>query len=114
MIHQITQKMQFLCHISVGKWCAASKIDARSAERGEHCASVTVDVALKTLELILAKMYGKFTPMLKQSEIYAGCTVQGCHGENKKMETFRLLGSYGLHPMPYWFKVVLEKRRNHP
>ena len=104
-----------LCHISVGKWCAASKIDARSAERGERCARVTVDVALKTLELIQAKMDGKFTPMLKQPEVYAGCTVQGCHGENKKdWKHSGLLGRMDCTPCHTGSKAVLEKRRNHP
>jgi hypothetical protein len=104
-----------LCHISVGKWCAASKIEARSAERGERCARVSVDVAQKTLEIMQAKMDGKFTPMQKQSEVYAGCTVKGCHGENKKdWEHSGLLGRMDCAPCHTGSKAVLDKRQNHP
>ena len=104
-----------LCHISVGKWCAASKIEARSPERGERCARVTVDVALKTLEILQATMDGKFTPMLKQSEVYVGCTVKDCHGGNKKdWQHSGLLGRMDCAPCHTGSKAVLDKQRNHP
>ena len=103
-----------LCHISVGTWCAASKIEVRSPERGERCARVTVDVALKTLEIIQAKMDGKFTPMLKKSEVHAGCTMKDCHGENRKdWQHSGLLGRMDCTPCHTGSKAVLDKRQNH-
>jgi hypothetical protein len=99
----------------VGKWCAASNIEVRSPERGERCARVTVDVALKTLEIIHAKMDGKFAPVLKKSEVYAGCTVQGCHGADKKdWEHSGLLGRMDCTPCHTGSEAMLDKRKNHP
>ena len=104
-----------LCHISVTKWCAASNFDARSVERSERCARITADVAVKTLELIQAQAGGKFAPMLKKSEVYAGCTVASCHGENKKdWQHAGLKGRMDCTPCHSGSRAVLDKRKDHP
>ena len=104
-----------ICHISVARWCAASNLEARSTERSERCARITADVAVKTLEIIHAKMDGKFAPALKKSEVYAGCTVEGCHGEKKdKWEHSGLKGRMDCAPCHTGSKAVLDKRKNHP
>ena len=104
-----------ICHISVARWCKASKFDARSTERSERCGRITADVALKTLELIHAKMDGTFAPVLKKSEVYAGCTVKGCHGENKKdWEHSGLKGRMDCTPCHSGSKAVMDKRKEHP
>ncbi|MDR0466031.1 MAG: C-GCAxxG-C-C family protein [Deltaproteobacteria bacterium] len=105
-----------ICHISVAKWCAASKFDARSTERSERCARITADVALKTLEIIQAQADGKFKPApLAKSEVFAGCTVQGCHGENKKdWQHAGLKGRMDCTPCHTGSNAVQDKRKNHP
>ena len=103
-----------ICHISVAKWCAASKFDARSTERSERCGRITADVALKTLEIIHAKMDGKFAPALKKSELSASCTEPGCHGENKKdWKHAGLKGKMDCTPCHTCSKAVLDKRKEH-
>ena len=104
-----------LCHISVAKWCDASKLDARSTERSERCARITADVAVKTLEIIHAKMDGKPAPAFHKSEVFAGCTVAGCHGENKKeWKHAGLKGKMDCAPCHTGSKAVQDKRKNHP
>jgi hypothetical protein len=104
-----------ICHISVARWCAASKLEARSTERSERCARITADVAVKTLEIIHAKMDGKFAPALKKSEVYAGCTVEGCHGEKKdKWKHAGLKGRMDCTPCHTGSQAVLDKRKDHP
>ena len=104
-----------LCHISVGKWCAASEFDARSTERSERCGRITADVAVKTLEIIQAKMNGAFAPTLKKSEVYAGCTAKDCHGENKKDWAHSgLKGRMDCTPCHTGSKAVQDKRKDHP
>jgi len=104
-----------LCHISVTRWCSASKLDARSTERSERCARITADVASKTLEIIHAKMGGTFAPTLKKSEVYAGCTEKGCHGENKKdWQHSGLKGRMDCTPCHTGSKAVMDKRKDHP
>jgi hypothetical protein len=102
------------CHISVARWCAASKIEARSPERGERCARVTADVAVKTLELIHAKMDAKFIPMLKKSEVNEGCTALGCHGQDKKeWQHSGLVSRMDCTPCHTGSNSVMDKRNDH-
>jgi len=104
-----------ICHISVARWCAASKFDARSTERSERCARITADVALKTLEILHAKMDGKFATAMKKSEVYEGCTAKGCHGENKKeWEHSGLKGQMDCAPCHSGSKATMDKRKDHP
>lgn len=104
-----------ICHISVGKWCEAGKFDARSTERSERCARITADVAKKTLEIIQAEMAGTFKSTFAKSEIAAGCTAAGCHGENKKEWAHSgLKGKMDCAPCHTGSKAVQDKRKNHP
>jgi hypothetical protein len=104
-----------LCHISVGRWCKAGNFDARSAERSERCARITADVAVKTLEIIQAKMDGTFTPVLKKSEVSAGCTADGCHGESKKDGNHSgLKGRMDCTPCHTGSEAMMDKRKDHP
>ena len=103
-----------ICHISVAKWCAVSKYDARSTERSERCGRITADVAFKTLELIQAKMDAKFVSTLKKSELQEGCTALGCHGENKKdWQHAGLKGRMDCTPCHTGAKAVMDKRMDH-
>jgi hypothetical protein len=103
-----------LCHVSVGKWCAASKFDARSTERSERCARITADVAKKTLEIIQAEMAGAFKPVLQKSEVAEKCTAKGCHGENlKEWKHSGLKGKMDCTPCHTGSNAVQDKRQDH-
>lgn len=103
-----------LCHISVSKWCTANKIPGASAERSERCARITADVAVKTAELMHAKMDGSFKPVLTKSEVYQSCTAEGCHGGKKdKFERPYLKGQMDCTPCHTGSKGVQDKRKEH-
>ena len=104
-----------LCHISVARWCGATKNDARSLERSERCGRLTADVAIKTMEIIHAQMGGKFALTQQQSAVYAGCTVKGCHGENSKdWKHAGLKGRMDCTPCHSGSSAVTDKRKDHP
>ncbi len=45
-----------LCHVSVSKWCYANKIGAKSKKRSERCGRLSVDVCMKAIEIMNAKI----------------------------------------------------------
>jgi hypothetical protein len=47
-----TTSRSVLCHVSVGTWCHASGCTIDSKEKTERCRRLTVDVAMKTVELL--------------------------------------------------------------
>ena len=103
-----------ICHISVSRWCGISGFAARSNERSERCGRITADVALKTLEIIHAQMDGNFVPAMRKSEVYAGCTTKGCHGENKTdWQHSGLKGRMDCAPCHTGSPEVLDKRDIH-
>lgn len=71
-----------LCHLSVSKWCYETKFAEKSKERGERCARLTADVAVKAIEIMNAKIDGKFTPLYSLNEGSATCLE--CHGSGKE------------------------------
>lgn len=47
-----TTAQSVLCHVSVGKWCHASRSNVESKEKTERCRRLTVDVCIKVVELL--------------------------------------------------------------
>ena len=67
-----------LCHVSVNRWCEASRCDAFSPEKRERCRRLTADVVLKTVELLNRSQ--------EPSSRFAGLSTQTnscvtCHGK---------------------------------
>ncbi|WP_027366304.1 split-Soret cytochrome c [Desulfocurvibacter africanus] len=71
-----------LCHISVSKWCYETKIEAGSKERGERCARLTADVTAKAIEIMNAKIDGKFAALYGSTDAEKSCVE--CHGKGKE------------------------------
>lgn len=71
-----------LCHISVSKWCYETKLEAGSKERGERCARLTADVTAKAIEIMNAKIDGKFAALYGSTDAEKSCVE--CHGKGKE------------------------------
>lgn len=73
-----------LCHVSVGKWCAASGNEVGSAEMGERCRRLTAEVAAKTVELLNASLQGPRKFVGLSGEVGA---CLSCHGKAELRDT---------------------------
>ncbi len=71
-----------LCHLSVSKWCYETKFAEGSKERGERCARLTADVTVKAIEIMNAKIDGKFTALYSHTAEEKACLE--CHGKGKE------------------------------
>jgi len=71
-----------MCHVSVTKWCLASKFASGSDERSERCGRLTGDVAAQAV--VYLNQFADtttFKPVAKSAAVDAGCTV--CHTTGK-------------------------------
>jgi hypothetical protein len=98
-----------LCHISVSRWCFASKLAQSSKERSERCARVTADVAAKGIAIMNAKIDGAFVPA-GQPESVAYCTQ--CHDKGKQADNMK--GAMDCRPCHGGSDHVQDKFHNHP
>jgi hypothetical protein len=69
-----------LCHNSVSKGSFQSGHEMHSKERSERCARITVDVAIKAVEILNAKIDGTFA-FTGFSDTKDYCSE--CHGKGK-------------------------------
>ncbi|MBI5688095.1 MAG: C-GCAxxG-C-C family protein [Verrucomicrobia bacterium] len=76
-----------LCHISVTKWCKASKCKISSKEREERCACLSGSVAKHTVELLNAHLVGEFKPAHPLSVETQSC--RKCHDKGSVLENAR-------------------------
>ncbi len=76
-----------LCHISVTKWCKASKCKFTSKEREERCACLSGSVAKHTVELLNAHLVGEFKPAYKLPAETQKC--RDCHDKGSAREDSR-------------------------
>jgi hypothetical protein len=70
-----------LCHISVTKWCAASRYAVDSPERLERCARVSGDVAAQAVKLLNDQSLGTFRAEHTPPKSVAEC--MSCHGAGR-------------------------------
>jgi hypothetical protein len=98
-----------LCHISVSTWCQATGIPAADKKRGERCARLTADVAMKAIEIMNAKIDGKFAGTLKSQ---AEATCLDCHGNGKVSPILK--GRMDCTPCHSGSAHVQDKFHNHP
>lgn len=78
-----TTARSVLCHNSVSQWAYASGNEMHSKERSERCARLTADVAYKAVQILNAKIDGKFT-FAGYSESVQYCGT--CHGKDKESD----------------------------
>ncbi|MCK9240467.1 C-GCAxxG-C-C family protein [Desulfocurvus sp.] len=71
-----------LCHVSVSSWSFATGIPAASKTRSERCARITADVARKAIEIMNAKIGGRFAPVYGKPESLTYCGE--CHDKEKE------------------------------
>ncbi|WP_028575295.1 split-Soret cytochrome c [Desulfonatronovibrio hydrogenovorans] len=76
-----------LCHVSVSRWCYQTGFAEKSKERGERCARITADVAIKAIEIMNAKQRQDFLPAYSQPESVAYCN--SCHGPGKESPIYK-------------------------
>jgi len=69
-----------LCHLSVGRWCETSGLDAFCEERKERCRRLTADVAEKTVEVLNRELAGQ-CPQAKFDPEVKSCIE--CHGQQE-------------------------------
>lgn len=98
-----------LCHVSVSTWSHATGISAHDKRRGERCARITADVAIKAIEIMNAKIDGSFAPKLK-STAEAACL--DCHGKDKVSPILK--GRMDCTPCHGGSEHVQNKFKNHP
>jgi hypothetical protein len=76
-----------ICHISVSKWCKASKCKFSSKEREERCACLSGSVAKHTVELLNAHLAGEFKPAHPLPAETQSC--RKCHDKGSAREDSR-------------------------
>ena len=76
-----------LCHVSVSKWCKASKFKSFSKERSERCAWLTAAVAKHTAEALNKYADGAFKMAYPLSAAAQEC--RSCHDKGGKLENTR-------------------------
>jgi hypothetical protein len=82
-----------LCHVSVSKWCKASKFKSFSKERSERCAWITAAVAKHSVEVLNAYADGAFKKAYPLSAEAESC--RSCHDEGSKLENTRAVTDCG-------------------
>lgn len=77
-----------LCHVSVGRWCAASGEDVGSPAMNERCRRLTADVAAKTVELLNANLHEpcKFAGLSPEVKSCLSCHNDELHDTLGKMQ----------------------------
>lgn len=76
-----------LCHVSVSKWCKASKFKSFSKERSERCGWLTAAVAKYTVEALNKYADGAFKKAYPLSAAAQEC--RGCHDKGGMLENSR-------------------------
>lgn len=95
-----------LCHVSVSKWCKASKFKSFSKERSDRCGWITASVAKHTAEALNKYADGAFKVAHPLSAAAQSC--RSCHDRGSKLENTRgITDCGGCH-----FTPVLK--REHP
>ncbi|MBS3908845.1 MAG: C_GCAxxG_C_C family protein [Actinobacteria bacterium] len=78
-----------LCHISVGKWMKKEGVPIGSPQRKDRCARLSVDVTVKTVNLLNEWTDGKFVPVhgsqVKTHDITSQNNCTSCHGTDVPM-----------------------------
>ena len=82
-----------LCHVSVSKWCKASKFKSFSKERSERCAWLTAAVAKHTAETLNKYADGAFKIAYPLSAAAEAC--RSCHDKGSKLENTRAVTDCG-------------------
>jgi hypothetical protein len=82
-----------LCHVSVSKWCKASKFKSFSKERSERCGWITAAVAKYTVETL--NKYADGTFKMAHPLSAAAKTCRGCHDQKSKLENTRAVTDCG-------------------
>jgi hypothetical protein len=76
-----------LCHASVAQWCKAADKKSYSVERNERCGWLVGDTAMKTVELLNAKLDGSFKPVFLAPAKVTKC--MSCHEKGGRVENIR-------------------------
>lgn len=102
-----------LCHISVSKWCYANKIGAKSKQRSERCGRLSVDVCMKAIEIMNAKIDAgdKFKGAFAKQESVVQCGA--CH-QQKGGESDWAKGVLNCTPCHNGSTHLGNKFENHP
>jgi hypothetical protein len=82
-----------LCHVSVSKWCKASKFKSFSKERSERCAWITAAVAKYTVETLNKYADGAYKMAHPLSAAAQSC--RSCHDKGSKLENTRAVMDCG-------------------
>lgn len=82
-----------LCHVSVSKWCKASKFKSFSKERSERCAWLTAATAKHTAEILNTYADGAFKIAYPLSAAAEAC--RSCHDKGSKLENSRAVTDCG-------------------
>ncbi len=82
-----------LCHVSVSKWCKASKFKSFSKERSERCGWLTAAVAKYTAESLNKYADGAFKMAYPLSAAAKAC--RSCHDKGSKLENTRAVTDCG-------------------
>ena len=82
-----------LCHVSVSKWCKASKFKSFSKERSERCAWLTAAVAKYTAEALNKHADGAFKMAYPLSAAAQAC--RSCHDRGSTLENTRAVTDCG-------------------
>lgn len=78
-----------LCHVSVSKWCEASKCKISSREREERCACLSGSVAKHAVELLNAHLVGEFQtahPLSMETQSCRNCHDKGSAREDSRAQ----------------------------
>ena len=102
-----------LCHISVSKWCYASRTEASSKARNERCGRLTADVCRKAVEIFNAKIdQGKnFKGAFAKQDAVKACGE--CH-QTKGNEVNWAKGVMDCTPCHDGRSALMNKFKDHP
>ncbi len=99
-----------LCHVSASRWSNATGVSIHSKARSERCSRTTVDVTQKAIEIMNAKIDGKFVGMYGKQDSLKMCGE--CHGKKGIEPTLK--GKMDCTPCHSGSKAVLNKFVEHP
>jgi len=99
-----------LCHVSVSSWAQATANDANGKMRQERCSRITADVCVKAIEIMNAKIDGKFAPAPAQTKATEFCG--SCHDKGKESPIVK--GRMDCTPCHSGSAHVQNKFKNHP
>lgn len=101
-----TKAASNLCHVSVSKWCKASKFKSFSKERSERCAWLTAATAKRTVEILNTYADGTFKIAYPLSAAAEAC--RSCHDKGSKREDTRAVTDCG------GFHFIPSMKQDHP